>query len=94
MDVDCRINYPYDSGDSTRYQVTDPGQIEKIVALHQPFWTPGHGGHQQLPLSGGEEYTCLDVTYTLTDGRTVRRCYYDIPIHMEDLNAEGTVTWL
>ena len=35
MDVDCRINYPYDSGDSTRYQVTDPGQIEKIVALHQ-----------------------------------------------------------
>ena len=23
----------------------------------------------------------------------MRRCYYDIPIHMEDLNTEGTVTW-
>lgn len=94
VDVDCRINYPYDSGDSTRYQVTDPGQIEKIVALHQAVLdhrdtVDTSSSHYQ----GGEEYTCLDVTYTLTDGRTVRRCYYDIPIHMEDLNAEGTVTW-
>lgn len=94
VDVDCRINYPYDSGDSTRYQVTDPGQIEKIVALHQAVLdhrdtVDTSSSHYQ----GGEEYTRLDVTYTLTDGRTVRRCYYDIPIHMEDLNAEGTVTW-
>ena len=94
VDVDCRINYPYDSGDSTRYQVTDPGQIEKIVALHQAVLdhrdtVDTSSSHYQA----GEEYTRLDVTYTLNDGRTVRRCYYDIPIHTEDLNTEGTVTW-
>lgn len=94
VDVDCRINYPYDSGDSTRYQVTAPGQIEKIVALHQAVLdhrdtVDTSSSHYQA----GEEYTRLDVTYTLTDGRTVRRCYYDIPIHTEDLNTEGTVTW-
>lgn len=94
IDVDCRINYPYDSGDSTRYQVTDPGQIEKIVALHQAVLdhrdtVDSSSSHYQ----SGDDYTYLDVIYTLSDGSTVERDYMDIPIQKSDLNQEGTVTW-
>lgn len=92
--VDCRISYPYDSGNSTRVNVTDREQIAQIVALHQAI--VDHRDTVDTSSSryqGGEEYTRLDVEYTLTDGRTVRRCYYDIPLRGEDLNTEGTVTW-
>ena len=95
MAVDYRINYPYDSGNSTRVNVTDREQIAQIVALHQAIvdhrdTVDASSSHYQA----GEEYTRLDVEYTLTDGRTVRRYYYDIPLRGEDLTTEGTVTWL
>ena len=92
--ADCRLNYPYDSGDSTLYQVTDPGQIEKIVALHQAIVD-----HRDIVDSSssryqpGDDYTYLEVVYTLTDGSMVERRYADIPIQKSDLNQEGTVTW-
>ena len=41
----------------------------------------------------GDDYTYLDVIYTLSDGSTVERDYMDIPIQKSDLNQEGTVTW-
>ena len=92
--VDYRISYPYDSGNSTRVNVTDREQIAQIVALHQAI--VDHRDTVDTSSSryqGGEEYTRLDVEYALTDGRAVRRCYFDIPICAEDLNTEGTVTW-
>lgn len=92
--VDYRISYPYDSGNSTQVNVTDREQIAQIVALHQAI--VDHRDTVDTSSSryqGGEEYTRLDVEYALTDGRAVRRCYFDIPICAEDLNTEGTVTW-
>lgn len=92
--VDYRISYPYDSGNSTQVNVTDREQIAQIVALHQAI--VDHRDTVDTSSSryqGGEEYTRLDVEYVLTDGRTERRSYFDIPICAEDLNTEGTVTW-
>jgi ABC-2 type transport system permease protein len=92
--VDYRINYPYDSGNSTRVNLTDREQIAQIVALHQAI--VDHRDTVDTSSSryqAGEEYTRLDVEYALTDGRTVRRSYDDIPLRAEDLTTEGTVTW-
>lgn len=92
--VDYRISYPYDSGNSTRVNVTDREQIAQIVALHQAIVDDRDTvDTSSSRYQGGEEYTRLDVEYALTDGRAVRRCYFDIPICAEDLNTEGTVTW-
>lgn len=92
--VDYRISYPYDSGNSTQVNVTDREQIAQIVALHQAI--VDHRDTVDTSSSryqGGEEYTRLDVEYVLTDGRTERRSYDDIPLRAEDLTTEGTVTW-
>ena len=94
IDVDCRINYPYDSGNSTQVNVTDREQIAQIVALHQAIvdhrdTVDSSSSHYQ----SGDDYTYLDVIYTLSDGSTVERDYMDIPIQKSDLNQEGTVTW-
>lgn len=92
--ANCRLNYPYDSGDSILVNVTDPGQIEKILALHQAIVdhrdTVDSSSSRYQP---GDDYTYLDVIYTLSDGSTVERDYMDIPIQKSDLNQEGTVTW-
>ena len=92
--VDCRLNYPYDSGDATLYNVTDPQQIQKVVAMHQAIVdhrdTVDSSSSRYEP---GDDYTYLRVTYTLTDGSVVERDYMDIPIQKSDLNQEGTVTW-
>ena len=92
--ADCRINYPYDSGDSTLSQVTDPDQIEKILAFHQAIVdhrdTVDTSSSRYQP---GDEYTWLNVVYTLADGSEVERRYMDIPIQTEDVTTEGTVTY-
>lgn len=94
LTASCRINYPYDSGDSYLMDVTDPQQIEKIVALHQAIVenrdTVDSGSSRFQP---GNEYTQLDVIYTLTDGSVVERRYMDIPIRVEDVETQGTVAW-
>ena len=92
--VEYRINYPYDDGNSTLVNVTDPQKIEKVVALHQAIVenrdTVDSSSSSFRP---GNEYTRLDVTYTLTDGSVVERRYMDIPIRVEDMGTQGTVTW-
>lgn len=92
--VDYRINYPYDGGNSALVNVTDPEQIEKVVAMHRAIvdhrdTVDSSSSHYQ----GGEEYTRLDVTYTLTDGSVVERSYWDIPLQKSDVDQEGTVTY-
>lgn len=92
--VDCRLSFPYDSGNSTLVNVTDPQQIEKIVAMHQAI--VDHRDTVDSSSSryqSGDGYTWLNVTYTLTDGSVVERNYMDIPIQKSDLNQEGTVTY-
>lgn len=94
MTVDCRLSYPYDSGNSTLVNVTDSQQIEKIVAMHQAI--VDHRNTVDSSSAGyqpGDGYTWLNVTYTLTDGSVVDRSYMDIPIHKSDLNQEGSVTY-
>lgn len=92
--VDCRITYPYDSGRSTLVDVTDRQQIEKVVALHRAI--VDHRDTVDSSSSryqSGDDYTYLEVVYTLADGSVVERSYMDIPIQKDDLNQEGTVAW-
>ena len=94
VQVDCRITYPYDSGRSTLMDVTDPQQIEKIVAMHQAI--VDHRDTVDTSSSryqSGDDYTYLEVIYALTDGSVVERSYLDIPIQKSDVDQEGTVTW-
>ena len=94
MTVDCRLSYPYDSGNSTLMDVTDPQQIQEVVAMHQAI--VDHRDTVDSSSSryeSGDDYTHLDVIYTLADGSVVERQYMDIPIQKSDLNQEGTVAW-
>ena len=45
------------------------------------------------PAERWSDYTLLDLTYTLADGRRVSRTYYDLPLYSEDLETPNTVTW-
>ena len=65
-------NY-YIAFNSAVYTLTEPGEIEAIMELHQQVLDGRHA-------SEGEHCTDLHLVYTLTDGTTVERYYPDIPV--------------
>ncbi len=71
--VDGMGSYPYDQGRSFAFETEDSTLIEKTIALHKAIVAqhknpdPGEGGDS--------DYIRLYVTYTLTNGTTLRRQY-------------------
>ena len=73
VQIDGYGSYPHDSGRNYNFETEDRAIIEKTVALHQSFVYE----HKSPDLySGGEtSYVSLHVTYTMDDGKEMRREY-------------------
>ena len=71
--VDGMGSYPYDKARHFAFTTEEPALIEKAVALHQVFVD-----QHQNPIAGqgrDSDYLRFNVTYTLSNGTTMRRHY-------------------
>lgn len=73
--IDGYGGYPYDAGRDFVFETTDRTIIEKTVALHQGF--VDQHKNPDTGEGGDNSYIRLRVTYTLDNGRVVRREYGD-----------------
>ena len=63
-------SYPHDEGRNFDFTTENPRLIEKTIALHQGFVS-----QRKTSYTGDHEYIRLNVTYTLSNGATLRRHY-------------------
>jgi len=82
---------------SNNLELSDPDDIELVTQLHQAA-VQSEGlqddGRQPQPEQGwGDGYVYLQLTYHLSDGRTMERRYTGLPIYEKDLETQGTFTW-
>lgn len=85
------MGYPYDDGTELSATLTDPAQIEKILALHQAI--VDNRDNEGRGTSSDSDYTRAHLYYTLAGGGKLDRRYRSVPIYAEDLNTEGTVAY-
>ena len=82
---------PHDSADSS-LELTDPQDIALAIQLH----TLAAGMEEQQYQGDGRdryyEYVNMGLTYYLTDGSTLVRQYYGLPVYGDELEQEGTFT--
>ena len=90
VDVHGLSGAPYDSGDSS-LTLTDPEDIALVLQLHQAAI---QAEPEQYDGRNTDQYVYLSITYTLTDGSTMRRVYDGLPLREADLDTEGTLTWI
>ena len=101
--VELDMGYPYDSGHRLSADLTDPAQIEKILALHQAIVDNrdrDSGGvlrHYEENDDGtwyAQDYTsAVYLYYTLSGGGRLDRHYTSVPLYAEDLDTPGTVAY-
>ena len=79
---------PYDTAYSVgSLTVTQPQQIQEIIALHQAIVD-----HRDLQDQAGNDYLYTSFVYTLNNGQTIRRKYQSVPVFQEELGDPGTVS--
>ncbi len=71
--VDGMGSHPYDGGRDFEFETQDSAIIEKIVNLHQGFVDQHKNPDSGVGRAG--DYIRLNVTYTLSNGTTLRRDY-------------------
>lgn len=72
--VDGMGSYPYDEGRNFGFETDDPALIEKVIALHQGF-VDQHKDPSAGEPGSSSDYIRFHVTYTLSNGATLRRSY-------------------
>lgn len=85
--VEIEMGAPYDSGTPLSAGLTDPAQIEKILALHQAI-VDNNSRDDRI---AGDGYTYARITYTLSGGGELDRRYNSVPVDFGDLDTPGTV---
>jgi len=70
--VDGMGSYPYDEGRSFEFETQDAALIEKTIVLHKAIVDAHRNPESEI---GNSEYIRLNVTYTLSNGTTLRRQY-------------------
>lgn len=85
--VELEMGAPYDSGTPLIADLTDPAQIEKILALHQAI-VDNNSRDDRI---AGDGYTYARITYTLSGGGELDRRYNNVPVAFGDLDTPGTV---
>ena len=87
VEVILDLGSPYDSGNQLSCRITDPDQVEKVIALHQAIVDnrdrPDDARHS--------DYTSAVFTYRLANGKELRRRYHSVPILQEDRDTPGAV---
>lgn len=88
---------PYDGASSLNVTLDDPEQVERVIALHR--WVTEHleelGEDNEYYVSSSAEKLLSDtvglrLSYTLKNGETVERRYYNIPVWENQLTEEGS----
>lgn len=87
--VDINMGYPYDDGQNLNATLTDPAQIEKILALHQAI--VDNRNNEGRGTSSESDYTSVRLYYTLSGGGRLDRRYNSVPIFTADLDTPGAV---
>ena len=72
--VDGMGSYPHDEGRSFEFETEDPALIEKAIALHKGF-VDQHKNPTAGEPGSSSDYIRFHVTYTLSNGSTLRRSY-------------------
>ena len=88
--VNIDMGYPFDHGQTLSADISDPGQLELISALHQAI--VDNRDDEGQGYSSESDYISADFLYRLPNGSQVNRRYRGVPISVEDLNIPGTVT--
>ena len=88
--VNIDMGYPFDHGQTLIADISDPGQLELISALHQAI--VDNRDDEGQGCSSESDYISADFLYRLPNGSQVNRRYRGVPISAEDLNVPGTVT--
>ncbi|MCI8678160.1 MAG: hypothetical protein HFF46_07465 [Lawsonibacter sp.] len=88
--VNIDMGYPFDHGQTLSADISDPGQLELISALHQAI--VDNRDDEGQGYSSESDYISADFLYRLPNGSQVNRRYRGVPISAEDLNVPGTVT--
>ncbi|MCI9028534.1 MAG: hypothetical protein HFF47_10955 [Lawsonibacter sp.] len=88
--VNIDMGYPFDHGQTLSADISDPGQLELISALHQAI--VDNRDDEGQGCSSESDYISADFLYRLPNGSQVNRRYRGVPISAEDLNVPGTVT--
>ena len=101
LSVTLHMGYPSDNGQSLAVTLTDPENIQKFIDLHQAIvddWNRNSGEvlqHYKGTDDGSwyaQDYTYLQLNYTLKGGSTLSRRYNNISLYMEDMTKEDSVT--
>ena len=73
----------------------DPELIQVFLDLHASILDhrPKDMHSNIGPWTPGDNYGYLQLTYHLTNGRTLHRRYASLPLQMEDLDVPGTLTY-
>lgn len=79
---------PWDSGRNGDIERSDAQGIAQVLALHQAII------HQDTTGEGDLYNEWVTLTYTMNDGRTVRRTYDGIAMYEGDLTTEGTTAYV
>lgn len=88
MTVDLEgSTYPSD-GFGGSVQITDPEQVAQITALHQAIVAA-----RSREDSIYDDSFYISLSYTLSNGQSIRRYYHGVPLYRAEQGMEGTVTW-
>ena len=89
--VELSMGYPYDDGAELRATLTDPAQIEKIVALHRAI--VDRRKEDGNTYDSRNDYTYAHLYYTLSGGGELDRRYRSVPVRAGELDTPGTVAY-
>ena len=93
LTVQGDFGFPSDSA-YLSLDISDPDQLQKFLDLHHAIVDDrDRGDHGSSGYFSGEEYVYLTLNYHLTGGGTLERRYSAVPLHMDELETEGSVTW-
>ena len=92
--VDGSLSAPSDDGDLHLTLSGNSEQLKEIIAFHQAIVDEqdradeNSGDYQRA-----DSYLSLSLEYRLSDGSTLSRQYFSVPIFQSELEQEGSVTW-
>lgn len=90
VQVRVSMGYPYDDGAVLSATLTDPAQIEKILALHRAV--VDHREDDRNIYDSRDDHASVYLTYTLTGGK-LERDYGSLALRTGELEVPGTVAY-
>ena len=87
--VSYNSTYPYDAASSLNYMPEDEAGKERIVNLHEAIIRDYEENGRSFY---GDELGSVHLTYTMKNGATYSKQYYDVTLLQSEVNVPGTTT--